>query len=920
MRDKPSLAAELGTALFAVAVALGARLVLAPVFSGLLPFFTFWPALFAVAWWRGFRSTFLATLLSIPVLIYFVLPPTNSFQVEQGEHRAGLILFVICGAAIGWLGEMLHRAKDAAENALDHANEKRDLLRVTLASIGDGVVVTDERGGVVLINSVAETLTGWGQDEARGRPLAEVFRIINEDTRRPVADPCEKVLATGTVVGLANHTVLISKDTTERPIDDSAAPIIDDAGKLRGVVVVFRDVSDKRRVDSELRQNERELADFFENAALPLHATGPDGTILRANQGELDMLGYGRDEYIGRNIAEFHVDQRAIAKILARIARGEVMHSYEARLRCKDGSIKDVLVTSSVTWSDGGLAQVRCFTRDITHRKQAEDALVFLARAGSALSALVDRESALQQASKLAVPFLADWCVVYVIDEQKGIDYFAHAHRDPRQEQLLATMLSRFPLDWKSDASSVRALRTGKPQFVENMSEEYLASMAQSDEHLAMIRELGSHSVISVPIRIRDRTIGVIGLVATDPNRRYTPREVGLAESFAERVATAVDNAELFHEVMDANRQKDEFLAMLAHELRNPLAAIRYTVALGKMSNTGPVDELLNIVDRQSQNLARLIDDLLDVSRISRDKVTLQMEYVDAAAVINQAATTVRPLIEQRRHELIVELAKEPMPLFVDPTRAEQIIANLLTNAAKYTPESGVVRVTAWPERGHVFIRVIDNGIGLSPEMCGRVFDLFAQADRGLDRSEGGLGIGLTVARRLAEMHGGSISVESAGLGRGSAFTVRLPLAAQSEGEARLSSHPTVGPPARLRIMVVDDNHDTATSAAMLLRAYGHDVETAYDGPAALELARSFEPHAVLLDIGLPGMNGFEVAKSLRSDGFEATTIVAVSGYGQAEDRVRSQEAGFDYHFVKPVDYSAVLAVLYDAHVEPTLP
>ena len=232
------------------------------------------------------------------------------------------------------------------------------------------------------------------------------------------------------------------------------------------MVVVFRDVTHNRQAELELRRSERELTDFFENAAIPLHAAGPDGIILRANQAELDMLGYSRDEYVGHHVAEFHVDREAIENILARLARGEVMHNYEARLRCKDGSIKDVLVTSSVQWEDGKFIHTRCFTRDITYRKRAEESLAFLARASSELAALVDRESALQQAARLPVPFLADWCVVYVVDEHGDIDHYAHAHCDPDQEELLGEMLESYPLDWNSNTASVLALRTGKSQFM----------------------------------------------------------------------------------------------------------------------------------------------------------------------------------------------------------------------------------------------------------------------------------------------------------------------------------------------------------------------------------------------------------------------------------------------------------------------
>ena len=321
--------------------------------------------------------------------------------------------------------------------------------------------------------------------------------------------------------------------------------------------------------------------------------------------------------------------------------------------------------------------------------------MTFLAHASTNLAALVDRQSALQQAARLPIPFLADWCVVYVIDEHGAIEYHAHAHRDPQKDMLLAEMLSKFPLDWNSNTATVRALRTGESQLMDELPEPLLSSFTQTDEHRAMVDKLSPQAVISVPLKIRNRTIGVIGLVSCDPNRRYTRREVELAENLAVRVAVAVDNARLFYAVKEASRQKDEFLAMLAHELRNPLAAIRYAVVLGQTSTGESTTDTLEIIDRQTQNLAHLIEDLLDVSRISRNKVTLRRETVDVAKIISGAAATVRPLMAEKNHELQLEVPTEPIYLFADPTRAEQIVVNLLTNAAKYTKNGGRVTVRA---------------------------------------------------------------------------------------------------------------------------------------------------------------------------------------------------------------------------------
>lgn len=548
---------------------------------------------------------------------------------------------------------------------------------------------------------------------------------------------------------------------------------------------------------------------------------------------------------------------------------------------------------------------------NVANRVRAEEALVFLSNASTSLAALVDRESALQQAARLPIPFLADWCVVYVVDQGKGIEYHAHAHVDPAKDQFLGEMLSKFPLDWDSSTATVRALKTGQSQLLESISDPQLQSFTQTDEHRAMVAQLNPHAVISVPLKIRDRTIGVIGLVACDPLRRYTQREVALAESLAQRVAVAVDNARLFHAVKEASRQKDEFLAMLAHELRNPLAAIRYAVTLGQMSPDDSADEMFGVIDRQTGNLARLIDDLLDVSRISRDKITLQRRNADVRVLIAGVTATVRPTLEEKHHELVLDIPDETIVVYVDPTRAEQILANLLLNAAKYTNPGGRITIRVHAEQPQAIIQVIDTGVGLTPEMLDHVFDLFAQADRSLDRSQGGLGIGLTVARKLAEMHGGTIVAESEGLGRGSTFTVRLPLAEDAViVEAPRAKSARCDMLGRRRVLVVDDNRDTATACAQLFNALGHDVRTAFDGLEAIEVAHSFRPEVIFLDIGLPGMNGYDVAKTLRREGFNGESIIAVSGYGQPEDRQRSHDAGFDGHLVKPVHQDALVSVL----------
>jgi signal transduction histidine kinase/DNA-binding response OmpR family regulator len=429
--------------------------------------------------------------------------------------------------------------------------------------------------------------------------------------------------------------------------------------------------------------------------------------------------------------------------------------------------------------------------------------------------------------------------------------------------------------------------------------------------HLSAALRAGCHAVCSTPLL----TCGgeLIGSIATYFPRPHRPsdRETRLVELYARQAAEFIDNARLYREIRESDRQKGVFLAMLAHELRNPLAPILNALHVLRTPDADPeaTAQARDIAERQVRHLARLVDDLLDVSRINTDKVELRRGPIDLREAVARAVEAARPLIEARGHELSVSVPDGPLRLTADEDRLEQILSNLLNNAAKYTEPGGRIALEVAREGDDAVVRVRDTGIGIAPELLPRVFDLFTQADRSLDRSQGGLGIGLTLVRRLVEMHGGSVSVSSAGVGRGSEFVVRLPLAAGDEA-ALPTDDGRVDEPADerpKRVLVVDDNVDAARILSRLLTAGGHHVDVAHDGQAALEIARERPPDVVLLDIGLPGMDGYEVARRMRAMGdLDRTLLVALTGYGQEEDRRRSRESGFDQHLTKPVDPLAI--------------
>lgn len=366
----------------------------------------------------------------------------------------------------------------------------------------------------------------------------------------------------------------------------------------------------------------------------------------------------------------------------------------------------------------------------------------------------------------------------------------------------------------------------------------------------------------------------------------------------------------------ETDRRKDEFLAMLGHELRNPLAAISHAVHLEQEAAKDPasVELARGIIARQTGHLGRLLDDLLDVARMTRGRIELRKSQVEIGQIVKRALDAVRPLIAERRHQLDLVLSGTgKWRVDGDPARLEQIIANLLTNAARYTPDGGRITVVERQEGRDAVITVSDNGIGIAPEMLPRIFDFFTQSEHSLDRTSGGLGIGLSLCRQLVELHGGTISAHSNGVGKGAAFTVRLPMVeGREEAPAPHVTAPMAAHHPRRRILLVDDNQDTVHSLARLLTRRGHEVATAFDGLSALKVAHEFKPEVLLLDLGLPGLDGYELAKRLRAEGFEREPIIAISGYAQEGDRARSRAAGFNYHFAKPVDFEALAELVIE--------
>jgi signal transduction histidine kinase/CheY-like chemotaxis protein len=423
---------------------------------------------------------------------------------------------------------------------------------------------------------------------------------------------------------------------------------------------------------------------------------------------------------------------------------------------------------------------------------------------------------------------------------------------------------------------------------------------ADSPIAVRALQTLGNVTLVERPTRV-SALVSAVRTALRGRARQYQTR-THLQER--ERAASAL---------RDADRRKDEFLAMLAHELRNPLAPASNAVEVLRMSAvTDPTArDALAMLERQIRVLVRLVDDLLDVARITRGKVVLRKEPVELARIVGNAVETSRPLMEMHRHRLTVTLPTAPVRLDADAMRLSQVFANLLNNAAKYTDAGGEITVAARVEGEEVVVTVRDTGVGIPADRIEEIFDMFTQLETGTDRAHGGLGVGLRVVRSLVEMHGGRVAVKSAGARRGSEFTVRLPLADGTHGKAAATNARRSESPARYRVLIVDDNRDAAVSLGMVLRLQGAEVHTVYDGPSALAALERVRPIAVVLDLGMAGMDGYEVARRIRRDPrFGKVALIALSGWGQEDDFRRTRDAGFDHHLVKPPDLGELQSLL----------
>jgi signal transduction histidine kinase/CheY-like chemotaxis protein len=669
-------------------------------------------------------------------------------------------------------------------------------------------------------------------------------------------------------------------------------------------------------------QSLRTVAGIMLNSSLPMYvAWGPELRLLY-NDSYRQILGAKAthpERVLGQPFRDVWADVwHLVGPMLEATLRGQPLwfedHAFTLVRNGYPEPMYASFSTSPIRDESGGIAGVHCVCTETTGKvrsQQERDAalakLALLDAISEATRVAAEPEAIMEHSTRLLGEYLGATRVAYA-DLEPDNDRFTIRH-DWRVAGAVSTA-GVYSLDlFGSRATS--NLRVGRTLLINDVDRE----LAPGDG-FEMFNSIGIKAIICCPLVKQNRLVAMMAVHQRQP-RAWTADEVALVEAVVERCWAHIERVRSTEALREADRRKSEFLATLAHELRNPLAPIRNGLELMRVGAGKPevMNRVRTMMERQVGHMVHLINDLLDIARISSGKVVLQLSRTDLQAVVASAVETSLPLIEGAGHELVFDLPPGPVPLDVDTVRMSQVLSNLLSNAAKYTPQKGKITISAATGEGMAAIRVADTGIGIPAESLGTVFEMFTQAPHSIGNARGGLGIGLSLVRHLVTLHGGSVTASSAGLGQGSTFTVCLPLPAAVPDNGPDAPADSAGgqaaPGQALRVLVADDNVDAAESLSILLQLAGHEVRVAYDGEQAVHVAGAFRPDLAFLDIGMPRMDGYQAARALRAlPGMGKLRLVALTGWGAAQDRERSRAAGFDHHLLKPAFPEQVQAIL----------
>jgi len=646
------------------------------------------------------------------------------------------------------------------------------------------------------------------------------------------------------------------------------------------------------------------------------------------------MFGYTAAEMIGRSIRTIIPDDRQYEEdeVIARIRAGEAVDHFETVRKRKDGSFIDIsLSISPVRNESGTIVGASKIARDITERLRARAEeerhrrhTAFMSRVTSTIAASLEPRQILATLADVTVPYFADWCAVDVLQESGQIERLAQRHVNPEKAAIVTELRQRYE-NPQAPLSPTFVIRTGERAVALEMSDALLKQVAAGDpERLRLLRELDPVSYVCLPLKVQGRTIGAVTLARSESGRTFDNEDLRVADDAITRTALAVDNARAYEQLQAANQLKDEFLATLSHELRTPLNAI---LGYARMLRSGALREdrraqALETVERNATSLTQMVEDVLDVSRIAAGKIRLHIQPVDLGTVLRDAMATVTPAADAKGVRLDSIVEPQLGPVSGDPDRLQQVVWNLLSNAVKFTPRGGRVQMRLQRVNSHVEISVSDTGIGISEDFLPHLFERFRQGDSTTTRAHGGLGLGLAIARRIVELHGGRIQAFSPGEGQGSTFRVQLPVMivhAPLEPEHRV--HPRVeGPRAplevamlpELSVLAVDDDADALGLVREILESAGAHVRTATSVHEALAEIEHAVPDVLVSDLGMPGMDGFDLIQRIRQMEGAARELpaAALTAYARSEDRAKALRLGFEMHLAKPIDPSELIAAV----------
>ncbi|HEY9848547.1 MAG TPA: PAS domain S-box protein [Leptolyngbyaceae cyanobacterium] len=829
------------------------------------------------------------------------------------------------------------KAEMEKEKIIQLLENEQALLEAVLQQMPAGVMIAEAPSGkLVLGNKLVEKI--WRQPFLEANSIEEYqrYKAFYPDGKlyEPQDWPLARSVRNGEVV--TDEEINFQRgDGNYGTMRVSSTPIYNYEGKIIAGVVTFYDITDRKRAKEALRTSEerfRILVNSMQDIVFTLDReqryTGVFGSWW-------EKTGTLPESCLGRTCREIFSTRTALIHEAAynRALAGETL-VYEWSFESSVGIQYCQTSLSPLRDEYGETIGVVGVGRDITQMRRAEKAQRFLAEASKVLTASLDYETTLKSVARLAVPYLADYCAIFVLEDEKLIRQVAIVHRDPAKELQLQE-LQKYTLDPNADTPVAQVLRTGESLVVEEVSESFFDGIRDETSHYQFMCLLDPKSFLLVPLIARGRTLGAIAFTLTEPGHRYEQSDLVLAEDLASRAALAFDNARLYRQAKQANQIKDEFLAIVSHELRTPLNSILgwATLLRNRKFDESMMGRALETIERNARMQSQLIEDLLDVSRMLRGKLSLNFHPVNLVGAIEAAIEVVRPAAETSNIELEFLLPTTNCLVYGDFNRLQQIVWNLLSNAIKFTPSGGRVRVElsieasqeecANPQSAvtrYAQIQVRDTGKGIDQNFLPYVFERFRQADSTTTRSHGGLGLGLAIVRHLIELHGGRVHAASDGQGRGATFTVSLPLLKEEAGSLTEEEKPPfVGEHPHcltgIRVLVVDDDPDTLHFLTAALTEYQARVTAVGSARAALEALEQFQPDVLISDIGMPDEDGYSLIGKLKnawSQKGEIVPAVALTAYAMETDRVKVLDAGFQKHLAKPVSSEELVSAIVD--------